>query len=154
MKTDPGRQGKAGECSVELVKTFHELKQKSLLDRFKSLFGGKAVVKSYYVIFKFIVTSTSGKPYTVFIRTNPDFDLLNWEDNDCKIYCGCPDFKFRCAYWLYQANSLFVNSRIRLELGQSITDKPKKAAGLSLCKHSIAALSWLITNYSNVMKTI
>ena len=77
MKIDPGRIGKAGECDVQLVKTFHELKQKSLLDRFKSWFGGKAVVNSYHVIFKFTVTSTSGKPYTVLIRTNPDFDLKN-----------------------------------------------------------------------------
>ena len=153
MNIDPGRIGKAGECDVQLVKTFHELKQKSLLDRFKSWFGGKAVVNSYHVIFKFIVTSTSGKPYTVLIRTNPDFDLKNWEENDCKIFCGCPDFKFRSAYWLYQKGALFVNNRIRIELGQAITDKPKREPSL-LCKHSYAALLWLVKNYANIMKTI
>jgi len=144
---------KAAECDVQLVKTFHELKQKSLLDKFKSLFSGKAVVNSYHVVFKLQVISTSGKPYTVFIRTNPDFDLKNWEDNECKIYCSCPDFKFRCAYWLYQRKALFVNNRIRVELGQSITDKPKRDPVFS-CKHSMAALQWLIKNYANLMRTV
>jgi len=153
MRVDAGRAEKASGCDVQLVKTFHEIKQKSLLDRFKSWFGGKGVLKSYHVIFKFIVTSTSGKPYTVLIRTNPDFDLVNWEDNECKVYCSCLDFKFRSAYVLYQKGALLVNNRIRLELGQAITDKPKKTPSL-LCKHSYAALQWLIRNYSNVMRTI
>lgn len=153
MTIDPGRISKASTCDVQLIKTFHELKPKSLLERFKAWFSGKAVVNSYHVIFKFQVTSTSGKPYSVLIRTNPDFDLINWEDNECKIYCDCPDFKFRSAYVLYQKGALFVNSRIRVELGQAITDKPKRAPSL-MCKHSYAALTWLVKNYASIMKTI
>ena len=153
MKIDPGRIGKAGECDVQLVKTFHELKQKSLLDRFKSWFGGKAVVNSYHVIFKDTGTSTSGKTYTVLIRSNPEKKKKNWEDNDCKIFCGCPDFKFRSAYWLYQKGALFVNNRIRIEVGLAITDKQKSKKS-NLCKHSYAAHQWLVKNYANIMKTI
>ena len=65
----------------------------------------------------------------------------------------CFDFKFRSAYWLYQKGALFVNNRIRIELGQAITDKPKREPSL-LCKHSYAALLWLVKNYANLMKTI
>jgi hypothetical protein len=153
MKIDAGRIGKAAECNVQLIKVFHELKKVSLLDKFKAFFNGRSIVNSYFVIFKLQVISTSGKPYTVFIRTCPDFDLKNWEDNECKIYCSCPHFKFRSAYTLNQRGALFINNRIQIELGQAISDKPKKEPSL-LCKHSFAALTWLVANYSNVMQTV
>jgi hypothetical protein len=152
MSIDPGRIGKALACDVQLVKTFHELKKESLIEKLRSLFSG-GVINNYYVIFKLSVTSTSGKPYTVLIRTYPDFDLQNWESNKCWIYCECPDFKYRSAYVLNQRKALFLNDRIRLELGQALTDKPKREPSL-LCKHSYAALLWLVKNYSSVMRTI
>jgi len=153
MRIDAGRIGRANECSVELVKTYHELKKASLLERFKSLFRSTGLINTYYVIFKFLVTSGSGKSYTVLIRTNPDFDLNKWETNPCKVFCSCPDFKFRSAYTLKQRGGLLVNDKIKLELGQALSDKPKREPSL-LCKHSYAALTWLVNNYSTLMRTI
>ena len=153
MNIDSGRQERAGSCSVSLVNTYHEVKQETPLDKFKSLFLGKPVITTYYVIFKFKVTSGSGKSYTVIIRTNPDFDLKNWSNNKVQVYCDCPDFKYRSAYQLGKRKSLFLNDRIRTNLGESITEAPKRAPSL-LCKHSFAALQWLISNYSSIMRTI
>ena len=153
MQIDISRITKSSECDVNLIGTYHELKKTSLLDRFRSLFSGKGVVNAYWVVFKFQVTSTSGKPYTVLVKTNPDFDLRDWENNTCQIYCSCPDFKFRSAYTLNQRGALFKNNRISIDLGPALSDKPKREPSL-LCKHSYAALSWLTRNYSNIMKTI
>lgn len=153
MRIDSNRVEKASGCNVSLEKVYHELKKASLLDRFKAFFRAEGLVNAYYVIFKLNVTSSSGNTYTVLIRTNPDFDLNKWETNPCKIFCNCPDFKFRCAYLLNQRDGLLLNSQIKLELGQALTDKPKRTPSY-LCKHSYAAVSWLIRNYSTIMKTI
>lgn len=155
MNIDSTRQEKAGYCSVNLVKTFHELKEESVFDKFRSALLGKTQVKTYYVIFKLKVTSDSGKSYTVIIKTNPDFDLNKWSNNKVKIFCDCPDFKYRSAYLLNKRNSLFSNEKVKTLLGQSLSDAPKsKTKTTLLCKHSYAALQWLINNYSNIMKTI
>lgn len=155
MNIDSGRQERASGCSVSLVGTFHEIRRETLLDKFRSLFFGKSSLTTYYVIFKFKVTSGSGKNYTVVIRTNPDFDLINWSNNKVQIYCDCPDFKYRSAYILNQRKSLFLNERAKLSLGEALTEAPKSKTKTSLlCKHSFAALRWLIDNYSSVMRTI
>jgi len=153
MTIDSGRIEKASGCVVSLERTYHELKKATILDRFKAFFRSTGLVNAYYVIFKLSVVSASGHKYTVIVKVNPDFDLVHWQSNPCKIYCNCPDFKFRCAYTLGQRGGLFVNERIRIELGQAMTDKPKRQPSY-LCKHSYAALEWLIDNYSNIMKTI
>ena len=86
---------------------------------------------------------------------NPDFDLNKWEFNQVQIYCDCPDFKYRSAYLLNQRGSLFLTDRIKINLGASLTDTPKKGSKTSLlCKHAFASLQWLVMNYSNLMKTI
>lgn len=155
MNIDSARQERAGSCSVSLVKTFHELKEESVFDKFRSALLGKTSVKTYYVIFKLKVTSGSGRSYTVIIKTNPDFDLNKWASNKVKIFCDCPDFKYRSAYILNKRNSLFINEKIKTLLGQSLSDAPKSKSKTSLlCKHSFAALQWLINNYSTIMKTI
>lgn len=155
MNIDSGRQDRAAGCSVSLDKIYHELKDESVFDKFRSALLGRTSVKTYYVIFKLKVTSESGKNYTVIIKTNPDFDLTEWYSNKIKIYCTCPDFKYRSAYILNKRNSLFLNDKIKTFLAQSITDAPKSKSSTSLlCKHSYAALHWLIDNYSSLMRTI
>ena len=152
--TEAARLEKAGSCTVSLERTYHELKRATVLDRFKSLFKSGGMINEYYLIFKFSVTSGSGSTWEVYIRTNPDFNLTEWESNPVQIYCGCPDFKYRCAYNLEKTDSLFKNERLKAELGPAITEKPKRATEGLLCKHSVAALRWLVSNYSSVMKTI
>lgn len=155
MNIDSGRQERAGACSVNLVKIFHEIKRESLLDKFRSIFLGKTLVPTYYVIFKLKVTSGSGKSYDVIIKTNPDFNLNNMINNKVQIYCNCPDFKYRSAYILNSRKSLFLTDKIRTQLGESITEAPKSKTKTSLlCKHSFAALLWLVNNYTYLMKTI
>lgn len=155
MNIDEGRQEKASKCSVKLVKTYHELKKESIIDKFRSFFTGDTVINVYYVIFKFEVISETGSTYNVFIRINPDFDLVNWVNNEVKIYCSCADFKYRSAYLLNKNKSLFLNDKIKISLGSALTEAPKgKTKTTLLCKHSYAALLWLVTNYSNIMKTI
>lgn len=153
MNIDSARQGKASACSVNLVKIYHELKQESLVDKFRAFFTGKTSVAMYYLTFKFSVTSGTGNTYTVLIRTNPDFSLKSWTSGKVKIYCSCADFKYRSAYKLNKHGSLFKTPSIESSLGMALSDQPKRGTTL-LCKHSFAALQWLVMNWSNVMKTI
>ena len=154
MNIDQGRQQRASQCIVKLTHIYHELKKENLIDRFKSLFK-KSIVNTYYVILKFEVTSSSGSSYIVLIRLNPDFDLQDWSNNKIKIYCNCPDFKYRSAYKLNQHNSLFLNDKVKIELGAALSEAPKsKSQTTLLCKHAFAALQWLVGNYSSIMKTI
>lgn len=155
MNIDGTRQTKASNCSVELIKTFHELKNASIVAKFRSFIGGRSIVPAYYVIFKFNVISDTGKKHTVFIRTDPDFNLRNWASNKVQVYCDCEDFKYRSAYTLNQHKSLFLNDKTKVSLGASMIDAPKRKSLTSLlCKHSFAALNWLVNNYANVMKMI
>ncbi len=155
MSIDSGRQERAASCSVSLVNTYHELKKESVIDKFRAALLGKTLINTYYVIFKFKVTSGSGKNYNVIIKTNPDFDLTNGYNNKVQIYCNCPDFKYRSAYILNRRNSLFTNDKIKTWLGNALSDAPKSSSKTSLlCKHSFAALQWLINNYSSIMRTI
>lgn len=155
MNIDMSRQVKASRCSVELIKTFHELKKETLLDKFKAFFNGKNIINTYYLIFKFEVTSDTGNKHTVFIRVDPDFELNDWENNRVQIYCDCQDFKYRSAYRLAQHDSLFLTDKLKIRLGSATTDAPKsKTTTTLLCKHSFAALNWLIANYASLMRTI
>lgn len=154
LNIDMARQQKSQNCSVNLVKIFHELKEESLLDKFKAFFLGKSVIKGYYVIFKLEVTSDSGKKHIVLIRTEPDFNLSIYNNNKVKIYCDCDDFKYRAAYGLNKRNSLLLTSRTSSQLGPAITQPPRKQSITLLCKHAYAALGWLFQNYQSVMRTI
>lgn len=156
MNIDANRQERANFCVVELVKVYHQLKPEELMEKFKNFFTqNKTHVRAYYVIFKLKVTSNTGHAHTVFIRLNPDFDLNKWVYNQVAIYCDCPDFKYRSAYILNQRGSLFLTDRIKISLGASLTDTPKKGSKTSLlCKHAFASLNWLVNNYQNIMKTI
>ena len=155
MNIDASRQDRAGRCIVELEKTYHELKKETILDKFRSFFNGNSLINIYYVIFKLKVTSDTGTKHTVFIKLNPDFNLQNWSNNRIKIYCDCSDFKYRSAYKLQQHNSLFLNDKLKIQLGSSITDSPKNKSKITLlCKHSFAAVNWLISNYRALMMTI
>lgn len=154
MLIDSARQDRAGKSSVKFERVFHEVRKITLLDRFKAFFGGKSTIQNYKVIFKFTVTSDTGNDHTVFIRLDPDFDLINVNKNRVDIYCDCADFKYRSAYLLNKRNSLFINSSISSALGTAVNEAPKKVTTTILCKHSYAALSWLVKNYYNIMKTI
>ena len=153
MNVDASRQEKASSCKVELVKIYHEVNSESIPDNLKIIFNGKNILNIYYVVFKFLVTSDTGKKHFVFLRTNPDFDLTNWENNIAQVYCDCEDFKYRSAYILEDRNSLFENDKTKLSLGPALTTPPKRTPSL-LCKHAYAALNWFVSNYSNLMKVI
>lgn len=155
MNIDAARQSKAKQCKVSLVKVYHELQKDSSLDRLRKFFKIKSpTVKAYLVVFKFEVRSDSGNRHKVFIRTNPDFSYQNWSSNRVSIYCDCKDFKYRTAYVLGQRNSVFLTPRISKALSESIGKAPQRVSPTLLCKHSFAALSWLMTNYQKVMKSV
>lgn len=155
MNIDSGRQSRASGCVVKLEKIYHEVKEESILDRFKARFFGRSVAKRYYVILKFSVTSEKGSVHSVFIRISPDFNLTNWKTNKVRIYCDCADFKYRSAFLLGQHDSLFLTDKIRMTLGPAVENKPKEKTATSLlCKHAYAALNYLVLNYSSIMKTI
>ena len=155
MNIDKARQGRASNCTPILVKIFHTLKQEGVLDKFKSFVTGKTTIKTYYITFKFEVKSDTGNMHYVYIQIDPDFSLKNWSGNRVKIYCDCADFKYRSAYILDKRSSLFVTSKIKMALGSAMTEVPTGKKGTTLlCKHSFAALTWLMNNYSNIMKTI
>lgn len=155
MSVDGNRQYKAQYCSVKLIKIYHELQKETLGERIKSFFLGRPNVLTYHLIFKIQVTSDTGKKHTVYIRTNPDYGALNVMGNTVQVFCDCSDFKYRSAYMLNKSNAVFLNDRLKLLLGAALIDKPRGKAGSSpLCKHAYAALQWLISNYSGLIKTL
>lgn len=155
LLVDSNRSEKANYSTVQLVKIYHELKQEDLLSKIQNFFGGKSSVMAYYVIFKLNVVSDTGHSHTVFIKTNPDFNLEDWSSNKVQVYCDCADFKYRSAYKLNQHDSLFLTDGIKVSLGAALTDTPKaKTVTTPLCKHAVAALNWVVSNYSSLMKSI
>ena len=154
MNIDASRQEKSKLCKVSFEKAYHELKKENLFDKFKSFFKGKSSINVYYLILKFSVISETGNKYKVFIKLNPDFSTNNWESNKVKIYCSCADFKYRSAYTLDGRGSLFKTTKISAALGSAVNEAPKKLGTTLLCKHSYAALVWLMNNYRSVMKSI
>lgn len=155
MKVDAGRQYKAQYCQVKLLKIYHELKSETLAEKIKQFFFGKSHINTYYLIFKLAVISETGKTHTVFIRTNPDYNVSKVLQNEVQIYCDCSDFKYRAAYELNKKKALFLTDRIKLELGEALTNAPKtKTMTTYLCKHAYAAIQWLVSNYSNLMATV
>lgn len=147
------RQERSSSCSVQLSQTYHMIKSETLLEKFKSLLFNSPTITMYYIIFKFQVISDTGNAHTVIVQTSPDYDIVNWETNKVKIYCDCNDFKFRSSYYLKQRGNLFINDRVQINLGQAMTDKPKRSTS-PCCKHCHAVLQFLIQNYPNLMKTI
>ena len=155
MSIDQSRQAKAAQCKVSLLNTFYTLKEESLLGKLKSLLKGSPRRQVFYVTFKLQVKSDTGSIYNVFIQLDPDFDLSKSMSNNIKIYCGCADFKYRSAYALGQRDSLFLNGVTSSDLGDSWkTAGTGKAGQTLLCKHSFAALSWLLNNYSKIMSNL
>lgn len=152
--TEAGRSQKAASCAVELVTTYHELKKENLLEKFKAFFHiGSKQMNAYYVTFHFKVTSDSGNSHNVYIRTAPDFNVSLGGSNKVKIYCDCEDFKFRSAYELASHDSLLLTAKTVASLSQALGQKPKTSRTL-LCKHSMAAVQWLMNNYSSVMSNL
>lgn len=153
MQIDAGRQERAAKCKVSLTRIYRELKKESILDRFKAFFMAKPVVTMYYLIFKLSVVSETGNRYTVYIRTNPDFSTVNWRNNKVRVYCECADFKFKSAYALSQRDSLFLTNSTIVKLGAAIKEPPRKVNPTLLCKHSFAAINWLVNNYQGLMRS-
>lgn len=153
MSVDEGRQQRAGMCSVNLLKTFHTLSDTPIADQFKPYFSGKNKLNTYFVTFKFEVSSDTGNKHNVFIRLNPDFDLQYWEGNKVRIACDCNDFKFRCVYLLKDYDSLFTTDRLKIFYAQALSEAPKRNSSV-LCKHAFAAVNYLINNYQSIMRSI
>jgi hypothetical protein len=156
MNIDKDRMQKSSEMTVNLTNVYHEIKKESIFEKFKKFFfRNKDVMNVYYVIFRFEVSSPSGSVYTVLIRTYPDFDIKNYLDNTVEIFCSCSDFQFRCTYGLSKHKNLYRSTKTDQMLGQAITQAPKVGYKTSLCcKHVYAALSYLSSNYSNIMSNL
>ena len=127
MNIDEGRKDRASECVVRLTKVYHVLKEESIMDKLRSVFFGKTVLKIYYLVFKFEVTSKTGSTYNVIIQTSPDYDIRGWKNSKCKVYCECKDFQFRSAYLLGKNNTLFLSDRIKIKLGPALTQADRKS---------------------------
>lgn len=156
MNIDKDRISKSSELSVKLTNVYHEIKQESIFEKFKKLFfRNKDVMNVYYVIFRFEVSSPSRNSYTVLVKTYPDFNLQNYLDNTVEVFCSCSDFTFRCAYGLNKHKNLYRSTQIDTMLGQALTQSPKVGYKTSTsCKHLYAALSYLSSNYQNIMKNL
>lgn len=155
MNVDVSRQQKSSGCSVYLQETFVEIVSENIIDKFKKFFiRNKSMMNVMYVVFKFSVISETGHSYNVYIRTQYDPYSMLFMKNPAQVYCGCADFKFKSAWKLNQHSSLFRSDRTDLELGPAISNAPKKNYGVTLCKHSYAAVMYLINNYTHLMKYV
>ena len=154
MNIDSSRQQKSSGCSTILQETYIEIKSESIIDKFKRFFTrNKSVMNVMFVIFKFNVTSETGHSYNVY-RTQYDPWSNLFMKNVAQVYCSCADFKFKSAWELNQHASLFRSDRIETELGLAITNSPKKKSSTTLCKHSYAAVMYLINNYYTLMRNV
>ena len=155
MNIDSSRQQKSTGCSVSVIDTYVEIVSESILDKFKKFFTrNKSLMNAMFVIFKFNVISETGHSYEVFIRTQYDPYSNLFMKNVAQVYCGCPDFKFKSAWKLNQHASLFRSDRVDINLGPAITNAPKKQSSITLCKHSYAAIMYLINNYNSLMRYV
>lgn len=153
--SDKNKVLKANLCKVSLDEIYHDIEQVGLFERIKNFFLGKNMVNVYHITFKFKIISDTGDTHTVFIRVKPDYNLTNWTNNPAQVFCDCESFKYQSAYVLAQYDSLFLNDKTRTALGPAITQAPKNMARTStLCKHSLAAVNWLVNNYASIMQTI
>jgi len=143
LGADPGRQAKASGCKVEFLGKRYELKPETLPDHLKNSLR-RSQVNTYYIVFKFKVTSDTGHTHQVIIRTYPRADL----SGPVQVYCDCQDFKFRCAYQMNSSGALFRSSGTDVKLGEAIMTPPKKKGSIVLCKHALAALQELNLNKS------
>ena len=143
MNTDPGRGQRASACTVQFLGKQYILSTETLPDRLRNTLK-RSQVGTYYIVFKFQVTSPNGHTHKVYIQTLPVADL----SGPAKVYCDCNDFKFRCAYALEQAGGLLRNPKSDGKLGEAITTAPKSPTGTILCKHALAAINELTRNAS------
>lgn len=155
MNIDIGRQDKASLCRVSLEKIYHEAVEESIPVGLQKKLKSESTILVYYVIFKFKVVSDTGTTNTVLIRIQPDYDLKVFMNSEIQIYCSCVDFMYRACWILNQRNSLVRSTEIDAKISKAISNAPlKKTATTLLCKHSYAALIYLVNNYSKLMSLV
>ena len=156
MSLDDGRISKSSQLDVKLDKVFHRIQKESIWNKIKNLFSrNKSSINLYYIDIRYKVKSPSGSEYIVLIEMNPSFDPNKFFSNPVKIYCQCDDFKYRCAYNLNKRGNVLRGDKIDTELGQALTDAPKKNFKTSpACKHVYACLSDLQKNYRNIINSL
>ena len=108
-----------------------------------------------WVEFSFSVMSNeSGKSYPIKIRLQYDPYQELIRKGKIQVYCGCPDFKFNSAYELNRHGALYRSEETDIKLGPSITTAPKRQRKGALCKHSYAAVRYLMENYKTLMSYV
>ena len=141
LASDPSRGAKANACTVQFLGKQYILSSETLPDNLRNTLK-RSQVGTYYIVFKFLVTSETGHTHKVYIQTLPVADL----SGPAKVYCDCNDFKFRCAYVLGQHGSLLRSPKTDSKLGEAVTTAPKSLSGTALCKHALAAVQELLRN--------
>lgn len=141
LSSDPARGARAGACTVQFLGKQYILGTETLPDKLRNALR-RTQIGTYYIVFKFQVTSETGHSHKVYIQTLPVADL----SGPAKVYCDCNDFKFRCAYTLEQNGSLLRSPKTDAKLGEAITTAPKSSSGTLLCKHALAAVQELLRN--------
>jgi hypothetical protein len=143
LVTESKRAQKAGACKVEFVGKQYELKPETVSDKLRSLLR-RPLVNTYYVVFKFKVTSDTGHTHEVIIRTLPKSDT----SGPVQVWCDCKDFMYRSAYELQKHGALYRSVKTDTKLGEAINTAPTRQSTSVLCKHSHAALQDLLSNFS------
>ena len=146
MNAETQRAEKASYSTIEFLGKQYELKPESLSDKLRNSLR-RSQVNTYYVIFKFKVTSDTGHTHKVYIRTLPKADL----NGPVQIFCDCNDFKYRCAYTLQNHNALFRSTKTDVQLGEANTTATKRQSKTIHCKHAFAALQELTNNFNSYL---
>lgn len=133
-------------CSVVEQESIYEIVKEPVPEEMKkNLTRTSAVMNVLYVTKKFRVMSASGGTHTVVIRGQADPDGILGFGNKIQVFCDCPDFIYRSAYILNQANNLFRSTATDVTLGPALGTAPKRAVtgGASVCKHCCAVFNYL-----------
>lgn len=149
LTIDFDRKTKSGAQIVKLTNTYNIVKKDSIIGKLLKLIN-KSEVVTYYKVFKFRVESNSGNVYTALVRISPNFDKIRFLNNKIQVYCTCPDFKYRAAYYLNRYDNLYLNKAIKSELGIALTKKPTVVTTTNLCKHLYAVLHYMQLNINKL----
>lgn len=91
------------------------------------------------VVIMAFVTRVSGHQYQTLIEAvaDPDPD----KPLKIKVFCSCPDFKYRAAYGLEQRGALYRSTATDAKLGIAITTPPEVVTPApTVCKHCLSAI--------------
>lgn len=148
LQLDEGRIKRSSVLKVKLVNNYSVIKQESIFSKLLNIFRNKPK-SMLYKILKYEVASDSGHKYTVLLEVRPSFDPKRFLENKVRVFCSCPDFKYRVAYYLNKHDGVLLIKSTETHLGIALSEVPTRRDLTPACKHLYAVFMEFKTNYKS-----